>query len=49
MPELNALLQQDMLDNTPYESDMRKITETAQKSNQKVPVRRPQPPQPPKR
>ncbi len=49
MPELNAILQQDMLDNTPYENTMRKIMEVAQKSNQEVPVRRPPPPQQPRR
>ncbi len=49
MPDINAILQQDMLDNTPYETTMKRIMEAAQKSNQEVPVRRPPPPQPPRR
>jgi FliI/YscN family ATPase len=49
MPEINALLQQDMSDNTPYENTTQKTQEIAQKSNQDVPVRRPQPPPQPRR
>ncbi|MCL2000655.1 MAG: FliI/YscN family ATPase [Planctomycetes bacterium] len=47
--DIEALLQQDMQDRTPYEDTMGKIMEISHKSRQEVPVRRPPPPQPPRR
>ena len=40
--DINAILQQDMYDNTPYEETVRRVLQAATKSNQEVPVRRPQ-------
>ena len=46
MPDINAILQQDMMENTPYEDTMQRIMTVAQKSMQEVPgARRPPPPQ----
>lgn len=45
--DINALLQQDMMEPTVYDETMQRMMTIAQKSNQEVPVRRPQqaPPQ----
>lgn len=49
MPELNSLLQQDMMENTPYEDTMNRILELAKKSALDVQVQRRPPPQQPRR
>lgn len=49
MPDLNALLQQDMMDNSPYEDTMNRMLELAKKSMVDVPVQRRPPPQQPRR
>ena len=50
MPDINAILLQDMLENSPYEDTMGRVMDAARKSRQEVPVqRRPPPPQPQRR
>jgi flagellum-specific ATP synthase len=40
--DINAILQQDMYDATPYQDTVQRVLAVAQKSNQEVQVRRPQ-------
>jgi FliI/YscN family ATPase len=50
MPDINAILLQDMLDNSSYEDTMDRVMDAARKSRQDVPVqRRPAPPPPQRR
>ncbi|MCD8350936.1 MAG: FliI/YscN family ATPase [Planctomycetaceae bacterium] len=47
--DINAILQQDMNDNSPYEDTMKRMIQAAKKSNQEVAVRRPAQQQPQRR